>query len=98
MKLFALPVDTRQGVFIARYSEKGLAQLDFPQKSRASVQAIQMASEDVCHWHDLTVAALKAVLAGKSPGIFPPLDLQGTEFQKQVWAVLLTIKPRQTMS
>ena len=43
--------------------------------------------------------ALKDVLAGKTPGALPPLDLSvGTEFQQGVWHVLLQIAPGRTMS
>jgi O-6-methylguanine DNA methyltransferase len=39
------------------------------------------------------------VLAGQSAGKLPPLDLSaGTQFQKQVWQVLLGIAPGQTLS
>jgi O-6-methylguanine DNA methyltransferase len=50
-------------------------------------------------WHRATVAALKAVLAGRSPGKFPPLDLSsGTTFQRKVWNTLRKIARGQTKS
>ena len=49
-------------------------------------------------WHQATVAALKQVLAGRSPKKFPPLDLGGTEFQKSVWNALRKISSGKTKS
>jgi O-6-methylguanine DNA methyltransferase len=41
---------------------------------------------------------LKSILAGRSPGKFPPLDLAGTEFQKSVWNALRKIPLGKTKS
>jgi len=41
---------------------------------------------------------LKNVLARRSPGKFPPLDLAGTEFQKTVWNALRKIPLGKTKS
>ena len=98
-----LPVSTRDGQFVARYSEKGLAELDFPANGRAELPLGQNAqqrvpaSEIIC-WHRATAAALKNVLAGRSPKSFPPLDLAGTEFQKSVWNALRKIPTGKTKS
>jgi O-6-methylguanine DNA methyltransferase len=49
-------------------------------------------------WHRATASALKAVLVGRSPKHFPPLDLVGTEFQKRVWNALRKISLGKTKS
>src|SRR5712671_5865197 len=103
-KLVELPVVTSDGEFIARYSEKGLAGLNFPKSNRrrrgdeslisptagdlvrdSSRRLLQM---KIRRWHRTTSAALKAILAGRKPKSFPPLDMDGTEFQKSVWNAL----------
>jgi len=97
-----LPVSTRDGQFVARYSEKGLAELDFP--SREALVAPKRSEggrvpAPIRRWHRATAAALKNVLAGRSPGKFPPLDLSnGTTFQRKVWNTLRKIARGQTKS
>lgn len=95
-----LAIATPDGNFIARYSEKGLAGLDFP-VSRNSEKA--SASGDVParirQWHRTTVTALKRALDGLSPESLPPLDISGgTEFQQRVWSALRKIRSGQTRS
>jgi len=41
---------------------------------------------------------LKAVLAGREPKTFPPLDVSGTEFQKSVWRSMQKISLGKTKS
>jgi O-6-methylguanine DNA methyltransferase len=127
-----LPIRTSNGQFVARYSEKGLGELDFPSVGRASSfhcrrrgneSQISSASSapvtdsfrlhpatarqarrllqipaTIRRWHEATAAALKQVLAGRSPKSFPPLDLAGTKFQKSVWRALRKIRRGQTKS
>jgi len=52
----------------------------------------------VHRWHRFTTAALKNILAGRSPQYIPPLDPVGTEFQKSVWNALRKIPPGRTKS
>ena len=53
----------------------------------------------ISRWHRATAAALKNVLAGRSPGKFPPFDLSsGTTFQRKVWNSLRKIVRGQTKS
>jgi O-6-methylguanine DNA methyltransferase len=106
-----LPVSTRAGQFVARYSVKGLAELNFPrvgthrrggrskflrddhQTPRRGVPA------PIHRWHRAATAALKKILAGRSPGKFPPLDLSnGTTFQQKVWNALRKIPTGKTKS
>jgi O-6-methylguanine DNA methyltransferase len=97
-----LPIFTSDGQFVARYSEKGLAELNFSRVGtpRCGVRTSQRdVPTKVCRWHSATAAALKNVLAGRSPGKFPPLDLSnGTTFQRKVWNTLRKIACGQTKS
>lgn len=96
-----LPVATTDGVFLAHYSEKGLAELDFPKTSGATSRAVsaQQIPLQVMRWHRLTTAALKSMLAGRDAKELPPLDWTGkTDFQKSVWRVLLKISAGKTKS
>ncbi len=107
-----LLVSTSAGQFVARYSEKGLAELDFPSreapvapKRSEGGPVTSKRGEDgrvpakVRRWHRATAVALKNVLAGRSPGKFLPLDLSnGTTFQRKVWNALRKIPPGKTKS
>jgi len=98
-----LPIATDTGQFVARYSGKGLAELDFPAGGRAGLPPRQDARQRVPtmvrRWHRATAAALKAVLAGRAAKTLPPLDWSGkTEFQKSVWRALRKIRRGQTKS
>jgi O-6-methylguanine DNA methyltransferase len=97
-----LPIPTRDGQFIAGYSEKGLAELDFPKTGparRADRTPQRGVPTTIRRWHRATTAALKNILAGRSPGKLPPLDLSGgTEFQHKVWNALRKIAPGRTKS
>jgi methylated-DNA-[protein]-cysteine S-methyltransferase len=95
-----LPIPTRDGKFIARYSEKGLAGLEFPSKQTGGVTAPNgKATTQIRRWHRATAAALKRVLAGRAPGVLPPLDVStGTTFQQRVWGALRKIRSGQTRS
>jgi O-6-methylguanine DNA methyltransferase len=96
-----LSIATAAGRFVARYSGKGLAELNFP--SRKALVAPQRGEggrvpAKIRRWHVVTTTALKSILAGHKPKKFPPLDLPGTEFQRKVWAALRKISPGQTKS
>ncbi len=104
--LIELPVATGEGVFVAHYSEKGLAGLDFPRPGSdrridplADHDAPAKVSTEILRWHWLTSEALKKVLTGRAAGELPPLDWSGkTEFQKSVWRALLKLAAGQTKS
>jgi O-6-methylguanine DNA methyltransferase len=101
IELIELPLKTADGEFIARYSENGLAEINFPKAGRASSRAAKkmVVPVKIRAWHRVTEAALKKVLAGKSAGKLPPLDWTGkTEFQKSVWREMLKISPGKTKS
>lgn len=100
MKLVRLPIATRDGEFLAEYSARGLAQLHFPTARKTNRRpANGRASPAVRFWHRATKAALMAILAGRTPRTFPPLDLSaGTSFQKVVWCALKNIPAGQARS
>jgi O-6-methylguanine DNA methyltransferase len=96
-----LPISTRDGQFIARYSEKGLAELNFPKvgSARCADRTPQRGvPTKITKWHRTTEASLKKILAGGEPKSFPPLDLAGTEFQKSVWRAMQKISLGKTNS
>ena len=99
-EFFELPIPTRDGQFVARYSEKGLAGLNFPSAGRASARTVKQngVPAKIRSWHHTTETALKNVLAGSEPKNFPRLDLVGTEFQKSVWNALRKISTGKTRS
>ena len=99
-KMIRRSIPTRDGVFGADYSARGLAQLHFPTGRPAKHQPVtDPASAAVRSWHRATKAALIAVLAGRTPPKLPPLDLlAGTEFQQRVWNELRRIPRGETRS
>ena len=106
--LVELPISTRDGNFLAHYSEKGLAGLDFPNAShrRRRGDESQISSNgdssrrllQIKKWHRTTTGALKKILGGGEPKDFPPLDLAGTAFQKSVWNAMRKISLGKTKS
>jgi methylated-DNA-[protein]-cysteine S-methyltransferase len=95
-----LPIPTSDGTFSATYTPRGLAALDFPDRTkpggRASSRAIP---KSIRLWHALTREALLATLSGKPIRELPPLDwTSATDFQKQVWTVMLQIPVGETRS
>jgi O-6-methylguanine DNA methyltransferase len=99
-QLVELPISTRDGQFIAHYSEKGLAEIDWPKMGRASSRAAkkQIIPAKIKSWQRVTETALKKVLAGKKSKL-PPLDWTGkTDFQKSVWRQMLKISTGKTKS
>ena len=97
--LLEIPVVTHDGNFVARYSEKGLAELSFP-NSRVSARVVkkEIIPAKFRSWQRVTEAALKSILAGRAPKEFPPLELTGTDFQKSVWNALRKIAFGKTKS
>src|SRR5688572_12719834 len=94
--MHSLPIQTEYGVFIARYSEKGLAELRFPEENSASALAEAEASFE---WHALTTAAVHDILGNKACRAMPPVDLsQHTEFRRRVWTVLQQIPLGETLT
>jgi O-6-methylguanine DNA methyltransferase len=104
-KFIELPISTRDGKFIAHYSENGLAEIDWPNAERAGGRSQEprtakkkIVPAKIRAWHRVTETALKKVLAGKKSKL-PPLDWTGkTEFQKSVWREMLKISAGKTKS
>lgn len=96
----ALPISTSAGEFLAHYSERGLAGLDFPGRRTPgqTVNSENDVSAGVREWHRMTESALNKLLAGEKQVKFPPLDLCGTAFQKSVWREMLKIASGKTKS
>jgi len=100
VKLICRGIATRDGEFLAEYSARGLAKLQFP-TARPTVQrpATDRPAPGLRDWHRATKAALQAILTGRPPRAFPPLDLSaGTPFQQAVWHALEKIPVGQTCS
>jgi O-6-methylguanine DNA methyltransferase len=104
--IIELPIFTSNGKFIAHFSEKGLAELDWPKvgtplrgvRSARRTDPTNKIPAKIKNWHRTTETALKKILAGKKSKL-PPLDWTGkTEFQKSVWKQMLKISPGQTKS
>ena len=97
----ATEIKTSHGTFIATFSERGLAQLDFPQSRnlrRSNGNDISK-PKNLRAWQTATAEALKQSLAGKTPEALPPMDLtSGTEFQRRVWSALQKISSGKTRS
>jgi O-6-methylguanine DNA methyltransferase len=95
-----LPVTTNEGTFVAYYSEKGLAELDWPtDKNGRIVPGNSKLPKEILRWHKLTTEALKNIIAGRAAKELPPLDWNGkTEFQKSVWRAMLRIPAGKTKS
>jgi O-6-methylguanine DNA methyltransferase len=99
--LISLPVATADGIFLAHYSEKGLAEMDWPKTGRASARTVNTRHIpiQILKWHRLTTKALQTVLTGRAAKELPPLDWNGkTEFQKSVWRQMLKIPAGKTKS
>lgn len=100
-ELIELPITTRDGEFMAHYSEQGLAGLNFPRAKPTSSRAVnaKQIPLKILQWHRTTTAALKKILAGLEPHELPPLDWTGTtDFQKSVWKAMLKIPLGKTKS
>lgn len=96
-----LAIPTAEGVFLARFSHRGLCELSFPggRPPRGSVESTAAVPAQVRRWLAQTAAALSRALQGRAPRSLPPLDLTaGTDFQQEVWRVMSEIQPGQTRS
>lgn len=94
-----LPIHTKDGKFLAHYSQNGLRELNFPNGYRsAQPSPLKAAPAKIRAWHRTAETALKKVLSGKKTKEFPPLAPAGTEFQKAVWREMRKIPPGQTKS
>lgn len=99
-ELIRLPIPTRDGRFLASYSKKGLASLNFPSfRNGQAPSTNSAASPEIRRWHRATTRALERALEGRSPKVLPPLDVSaGTAFQKRVWAAMRRIACGKTIA
>lgn len=94
----SLPIQTKDGEFLASYSSAGLCALRFPRARKTRAVPTKVPAV-VSRWHTLAENALRSSLEGRSPRKLPPLDMSaGTEFQQLVWAQLSRIDAGNTMS
>ena len=95
-----LPIATHHGQFVAHYSDKGLAGLDFPRAgNRPRAVNSKSIPVEILRWHRMTTDALQKGLAGRKARNFPPLDWTGTTvFQQAVWRAMLEIPAGETKS
>jgi len=85
----ALPIKSKHGTFVARYSSHGLVALAFPKNKPPKLSAPDDVPPPIRKWHALTTKAVNAVLSGKTPAELPPMDISiGTGFQRRVWEEL----------
>jgi len=95
-------IDTEMGWIAVMSSEKGLVAATLPQRSvqhalMALGRDIGDAAEDPGSLKDITVR-LQAYFQGEFIEFNDKIDPQGTQFQKQVWAVTRRIPYGQTQS
>jgi [ribosomal protein S5]-alanine N-acetyltransferase len=95
-------LSTSLGVFVAWFSPKGLARLDFPgpvDNTNHAEKSFSTMDEVTSGLAERTASAIQAVLKSGKPENLPPFDLEeGTDFQRTVWAALRQIPPGQTWS
>ena len=94
---------TQEGPFLVQFSKSGLSQVSFPVLG-AETPTQNEALDDPREiefpsaWLDLTYKAIRDGVLGQPLGELPPLDLQGTPFQRSVWMALLSIPCGKTQS
>ena len=95
--LTSAPISTAAGIFTAHFSERGLAELDFPNRASRTSNSTEQLAAPYRDWLLLTTEAVTAILSGKEPAVFPPLDLGvGSPFQQRVWLALREIRKGET--
>ncbi|MEK6398455.1 MAG: methylated-DNA--[protein]-cysteine S-methyltransferase [Terriglobus sp.] len=98
MSLVKTTMDSPVGVLTLVASDAGLVAVLWPEDDPKRVR-LDMPGED--ETHDVlvkTVAQLQEYFAGSRTTFDLPLDMRGTEFQKQVWEQLLAIPYGKTRS
>ncbi len=99
--LTAVPIQTPDGVFLAYFSERGLARLNFPTRVPPASRRVLSTKVPVFihEWTRITREAVLAVLRGDKEVTAPPLDVgAGTSFQQRVWSALRQIGFGETKS
>ena len=98
--LTAAAIETPAGHFIAHFSARGLARLEFPRRyATLPTPNLSDWTAEPLQWLALTKRAILDTLSGQPPAEFPPIDLSsGTEFRQRVWAALRHIPMGATKS
>ena len=86
-------------MFRLAFSERGLQRVGFPKfpkgpiKFEGAAKGVETAFPDgiSSDWIALAISAIRSGIRGRAALDLPPLDLQGTAFQRRVWDALLTI-------
>jgi len=94
---------TQEGPFLVQFSKRGLSRISFPvlgaeASSQDEAVAVSAEMDFPSAWLDLTYSAIRDGVLGQPLGDLPPLDLQGTPFQRSVWTALLSIPCGETRS
>src|SRR5439155_22928776 len=85
-------IKTSDDEFTSRLSDRGQAQLDFPDREPASDFRAQDLPPRMRAWLRTTERALRLTLSGRVARALPPLDLSGgTDFQRGGWDALRKI-------
>lgn len=69
----------------------GLTNLNFIDDKFYPADLVRQVQEAQLPVFDATAKWLDAYFAGRDPGALPPLALQGSEFRRQVWQLLLQV-------
>ena len=107
MSCFQFDCLTKDGRFRCEFSDRGLSRITFP--SRSEPICCPIPDESIggpiskpasipATWLQRTRQAIENVLAGTVLDELPPFDLQGSEFQQQVWNALFGIPLGETRS
>jgi O-6-methylguanine DNA methyltransferase len=94
-------IETPDGVFTARFSDRGLVQLSFPGQATPASTAVHGTPLTAVQraWLKATTREVRRALQGQPITDPPPLDTSaGTAFQQRVWAELRRIGAGQIRS
>lgn len=91
-------MDSPVGELVIIASNNGLRAILWPAEREGRVTFVETVEEGAHEILDQTMAQLREYLAGDRKEFDLPLDLVGTDFQKDVWAGLLDIRYGETQS
>ena len=94
---YKLSCNTPLGPMTACSDGVSLIGLRFNDDSGAGISAPDFSDNELPVFQE-TLAWLDSYFAGRDPGFTPQLCLRGTDFQKRVWEIILSIPYGQTMT